>query len=177
VAPTAALCGDVEIGDDCRIMFGAVVVAEDTPVRIGARSVVMENAVIRSWPDREVVIGTDVMIGPAANVNGAHVEDDAFIAGGAILFPGARVGTSSIVRAHGVVHIDSHLPARRVVPEGWTGIGQPAEVVPPGGEQRSLFSLYGMNFTRAVFGEGREEVGLQNYLDLLGRHADDEIVG
>ena len=47
VAPTAVVCGDVEIGDECRIMFGAVLVAEDAPVRVGARTVVMENAVIR----------------------------------------------------------------------------------------------------------------------------------
>src|SRR6266508_4534653 len=28
IAPTAVVCGDVEIGEDCRIMFGAVLVAE-----------------------------------------------------------------------------------------------------------------------------------------------------
>jgi hypothetical protein len=39
-----------------------------------------------------------------------------------------------------------------------------------------LFSLYGMNFTKAVFGEGRAEVGMQNYLELFGAHRDDRPV-
>lgn len=176
VAPTAVLCGDVEIGDDCRIMFGAVLVAEDAPVRIGPRTVIMENAIIRAWPQLPVAIGSDVMIGPGANVNGAQIDHDAFVAAGASIFPAAHIGERAIVRANAVVHIDSELPAGRVVPEGWTALGRPAEVVPPGQDERMLFSLYGMNFTKAVFGEGRAEVGMKNYLDLFGAHRDDRPV-
>lgn len=173
VAPTAVICGDVEIGDDCRIMFGAVVVAEDATVRIGARTVIMENTVVRAWPALPVSIGSDVMIGPNANVNGAQIDHDAFVAAGASIFPAARIGARAIVRANGVVHIDSELPPGRVVPEGWTAIGRPAEIVPPGEDERMLFSLYGMNFTKAVFGESRAEVGMKNYLDLFGTHRND----
>jgi len=36
-----------------------------------------------------------------------------------------------------------------------------------------LFSLYGMNFTKAVFGESRADVGMKSYLDLFGAHRDD----
>ena len=176
VAPTAVLCGDVEIGDDCRIMFGAVLVAEDAPVRIGPRTVIMENAIIRAWPQLPVAIGSDVMIGPGANVNGAQIDHDAFVAAGASIFPAAHLGERAIVRANAVVHINSELPAGRVVPEGWTALGRPAEVVPPGQDERMLFSLYGMNFTKAVFGEGRAEVGMKNYLDLFGAHRDDRPV-
>jgi carbonic anhydrase/acetyltransferase-like protein (isoleucine patch superfamily) len=176
VAPTAVLCGDVEIGDDCRIMFGAVLVAEDAPVRIGPRTVIMENAIIRAWPQLPVAIGSDVMIGPGANVNGAQIDHDAFVAAGASIFPAAHIGERAIVRANAVVHINSELPAGRVVPEGWTALGRPAEVVPPGQDERMLFSLYGMNFTKAVFGEGRAEIGMKNYLDLFGAHRDDRPV-
>lgn len=66
VAPTAVLCGDVEVGDDCRIMSGAVLVAENAPIRIGARTVIMENPVVRAWPKLAFVVGDDVMIGPGA---------------------------------------------------------------------------------------------------------------
>lgn len=173
VAPTAVLCGDVEIGEECRIMFGAVLVAEDAPIRLAGRTVVMENAVVRAWPELPVTIGTDVMIGPGANVNGARIDDDAFVAAGASIFPAARIGKGAIVRTNGVVHINSELPPGRVVPEGWTAIGSPAQVVPPGQDERLLFSLYGMNFTTAVFGEGRAEVGMRNYLDLFGAHRHD----
>lgn len=82
-------------------------------------------------------------------MNGAQIEDDAFVAAGASIFPAAHIGEQSIVRANAVVHINSELPAKRVVPEGWTAIGRPAQVVPPGQDERMLFSLYGMNFTKA----------------------------
>ncbi len=176
VAATAVICGDVEVADDCRIMFGAVLVAEDAPIRIGPRTVIMENAVVRAWPGLPVAMESDVMIGPGANVNGARINHDAFVAAGAAIFPGAELGDHAIVRRNSVVHINSVLPPGRVVPEGWTAIGSPAEVVPPGEDERMLFSLYGMNFTKAVFGESRAEVGMKNYLDLLGAHRDDRLI-
>jgi carbonic anhydrase/acetyltransferase-like protein (isoleucine patch superfamily) len=176
VAATAVICGDVEVGDDCRIMFGAVLVAEDAPIRIGPRTVIMENAVVRAWPGLPVAMESDVMIGPGANVNGARIDHNAFVAAGAAIFPGAELGDHAIVRRNSVVHINSVLPPGRVVPEGWTAIGSPAEVVPPGEDERMLFSLYGMNFTKAVFGESRAEVGMKNYLDLLGAHRDDRLI-
>src|SRR6266508_4322541 len=84
-----------------------------------------------------------------------------------------QIGARAVVRANAVVHINSELSPGRAVPEGWTAIGRPAEVVPPGQDERMLFSLYGMNFTKAVFGESRTEVGMRNYLELFGAHRDD----
>lgn len=43
VAPTAVLCGDVRVGADTRVLFGAVLTAEDGLVELGARCVVMER--------------------------------------------------------------------------------------------------------------------------------------
>ena len=43
VAPNAVLCGDVAVGEDARILFGAVLTAEGGRVEIGARSIVMET--------------------------------------------------------------------------------------------------------------------------------------
>ena len=48
VAPTAVVSGDVTLGRDVRVLPGAVLTAEDGSVTVGARCVVMENAVIRS---------------------------------------------------------------------------------------------------------------------------------
>jgi carbonic anhydrase/acetyltransferase-like protein (isoleucine patch superfamily) len=107
---TAVVCGDVEIGDECRIMFGAVLVAEGAPVRVAGRTVIMENAVVRAWPQLPVELGHDVMIGPGANVNGAQIDDDAFVAAGATIFPAAHIGERASVRTNGAVHINSELP-------------------------------------------------------------------
>jgi len=47
VAATAVICGRVRIGREARVLFGAVLSAEDGEVSIGAQSVVMENALLR----------------------------------------------------------------------------------------------------------------------------------
>jgi carbonic anhydrase/acetyltransferase-like protein (isoleucine patch superfamily) len=97
VAPTAVLCGAVRVGPGARVLFGAVLTAEDGQVSVGARSIVMENAVIRGRARHPVVIGDDVLIGPHAHVNGARVGDGCFLATGAALFPGCTVGAGSEV--------------------------------------------------------------------------------
>jgi gamma-carbonic anhydrase len=91
VAPTAVLCGDVRVGPESRILFGAVVSGEDGHVEIGARCVVMENALVRGREAHPVELGDDVLVGPHAHVNGAIVGEGAFLATGTALFPGSSV--------------------------------------------------------------------------------------
>ena len=131
VAPTAVLCGDVVVGPDARILFGAVVSAEDGRVEIGERSVVMENALVRARAARPVVLGDDVLVGPHAHVNGAVIGDGSFLATGCALFPGVRLGRDVEVRIHGVVHVNSVLGDGALVPIGWVAVGDPARILPP----------------------------------------------
>jgi carbonic anhydrase/acetyltransferase-like protein (isoleucine patch superfamily) len=75
VAPTAVVCGDVWIGPESRVLFGAVITAEDGAVKIGSRCVVMEQAVIRGRARHPTVVGDNVMIGPHAHLNGTRVDE------------------------------------------------------------------------------------------------------
>jgi len=131
VAPNAVLCGDVHVGPDARILFGAVVTAEDGSVTIGARCVVMENALVRARAKHPVILGDDVLVGPHAHVNGAVVGEGSFIATGASLFPGVVLGRGVEVRINGVVHVNSTLADGKVVPIGWIAVGHPAKILPP----------------------------------------------
>jgi carbonic anhydrase/acetyltransferase-like protein (isoleucine patch superfamily) len=81
VAPTAVLCGDVRVGPESRILFGAVVSGEDGH---GERARAGREA-------HPVELGDDVLVGPHAHVNGAIVGEGAFLATGTALFPGSSV--------------------------------------------------------------------------------------
>jgi len=81
-----------------RIRFGAVLTAEDGAVEVGARCVVMENALISGRAGHPARLGDDVLIGPHAHVNGAILAPGCFVATGAALFPGARVGAGTELR-------------------------------------------------------------------------------
>ena len=137
VAPTAVLCGAVQVGPEARILFGAVLTAEDGEISVGARCVVMENALLRGRARHPCVLGDDVLVGPHAHVNGARVGDGCFLATGAALFPGCVLGEGTEVRIHGVVHVNTVLPPGATVPIGWVAVGDPAEILPPGGTSRS----------------------------------------
>lgn len=136
VAPTAVLCGAVRVGPEARVLFGAVLTAEDGEIMVGARCVIMENALIRGRAAQPVVLGDDVLVGPHAHVNGARVGDGAFLATGSALFPGCEVGAGAEVRIHGVVHVGTVLAAGAVVPIGWIAVGDPAQLFPPGEHDR-----------------------------------------
>jgi carbonic anhydrase/acetyltransferase-like protein (isoleucine patch superfamily) len=181
VAPTAVLSGDVRVGPDCRILFGAVLSDEGGPVEVAERAIVMENALIRGRAGHTTRIGRNVIVGPHAHVNGADVGDDAFLATGAALFPGARIGAGAEVRIHGVVHVNSVLPAGGLVPIGWVAVGDPAEVLPPGRHDDIWAIQEGLDFPGTVFGLPRDTPDLQahvarRYAELFGRHRGDRVL-
>ncbi len=156
IAPTAVLCGAVHVGPDARILFGAVLTAEDGEVHVGARTVVMENALIRGRARSFCVVGDDVLVGPQAHLNGVRVEDGSFIATGAALFPGAVVGAGSEVRIHGVVHVNSVLPPGSTVPIGWVAVGDPATILPPERHDDIWAVQRTLDFPGTVYGISRD---------------------
>jgi carbonic anhydrase/acetyltransferase-like protein (isoleucine patch superfamily) len=183
VAPTATICGDVTIGEDCRILFGAVIVAEGGPVEIGRQCIVMENAVIRGTARHPTRIGDHVLIGPNAHLTGCTVEDSVFIATGASIFNGARLGTCSEVRINGIVHINTVLAAGATVPIGWIAVGDPAEILPPNEHDRIWAIQQTLNFPLTVFGIERAPTGqsimpemTRRYARALGKHRQDQVI-
>jgi carbonic anhydrase/acetyltransferase-like protein (isoleucine patch superfamily) len=155
VAPTAVLCGAVRLGADARILFGAVLTAEDGEVEVGARTVVMEHALVRGRAGHPAVLGDDVLVGPHAHVNGARVEAGCFLATGVALFPGCVVGTGSEVRVRAVVHVNTALAPGTVVPIGWVAVGDPAQVFPPDRHDDIWAVQEGLDFPGTVYGVPR----------------------
>jgi carbonic anhydrase/acetyltransferase-like protein (isoleucine patch superfamily) len=152
VAPTAVICGAVRVGPDARILFGAVLTAEDGEISVGARTVVMENALIRGRARHAAIIGDDVLVGPHAHVNSARVGDGCFLATGAALFPGSIAGAGSEVRIHGVVHVNSVLPPGTTVPIGWVAVGNPAQIYPPDQHEQIWAVQEALDFPGTVYG-------------------------
>jgi carbonic anhydrase/acetyltransferase-like protein (isoleucine patch superfamily) len=169
------------VGEDARILFGAVLSADGGAVEIGAGCIVMENAVVRGREGYPVALGAHVLVGPHAHVNGAVIERDVFVATGASIFPGARVGAGSEVRINAVVHVNSVLPEQAVVPIGWIAAGDPAQLFAPQAHDQLWPIQLGLDFPGTVFGIAREELTMAkvsaHYAELFGRHRRDRIVG
>src|SRR3954469_24495755 len=177
VAPTAVLCGDVRVGPDARILFGAVVTAEDGRVEIGARCVVMENALLRARAAHPLVLGDDVLVGPHAHLNGTTVGDGCFLATGCALFPGSRLGAGAEVRIHGVVHVNSAVAAGAVVPIGWVAVGE--DVLPPGDHDAIWGVQEGLDFPGTVYGLPRDAPArerMERQAAWFAAHRDDRLI-
>jgi len=160
VAPNAVVCGDVSIGPDCRILFGAQIIAEGGSIEIGRECIVMENAVLRAGARHSLAIGNNCLIGPNAHVVGCRIEDEVFIATGAAIFHAAHLGKGSEIRVNAVVHLKTHLPAGATVPIGWIAVGDPASILPPDQHERIWAIQQPLNFPLTVYGFEREEADM-----------------
>jgi carbonic anhydrase/acetyltransferase-like protein (isoleucine patch superfamily) len=178
VAPSAVLVGAVRIGAGARILHGAVVTAEDGEVVVGRDSIAMEHALVRGRLGHPALIGEAVMIGPHAHVNA--VDDEVFIATGAALFPGSRIGRGAEVRINGVVQVNTVVPVGAVVPIGWVAVGDPARILPAERHEEIWAIQRELDFGGTVYGVGcdvsmRELMRAQS--EYYGSHAADEIIG
>jgi carbonic anhydrase/acetyltransferase-like protein (isoleucine patch superfamily) len=132
VAPTAVLSGQVTVGPGSCVLHGAVLSADGGPIEIGANCVIMEHAVLRATPRHPLSIGDHVLVGPHSYLTGCTVGDEVFIATGAMVFNGARMGQASSVALGGGVHIGCVVPPETRIPIGWLAVGDPARLYPPG---------------------------------------------
>lgn len=152
VAPNAVLSGDVTIEEGCAILFGAVITAEGAPAVIGANTVIMENAVLKSSGGSAIrfplQVGESCIIGPTAYVVGAILDPGVFIAAGAKVFNGATIEEGVSVALGGIVHINTRLPSGSSVPMQHIAYGDPATIHPP----REAPDIHKrMNFFETVF--------------------------
>jgi carbonic anhydrase/acetyltransferase-like protein (isoleucine patch superfamily) len=184
IAPTATVCGDVTVGAESRVLFGAVLVAEGGPVILGRHCIVMEQAVVRGTPRHPARLGDHVLVGPHAHLSGCIVEESVFVATGASVFNGARLGARSEVRINGVVHVNTAVPPDGTVPIGWVAVGDPAQILPPNEHERIWAIQKTLEFPRTVFGLDRAATGetimpeaTRRYSRALGAHRHDHPLG
>lgn len=119
LAETAVLIGDVEIGDDCSIWYGAVLRGDVNPIRIGNGVNIQDNAVLHTLYEKSVVeLGDDVSVGHNATVHGAKVGRGSLIGMGSVLLDYVEVGEGALVAAGAVVSPRTIVPARTL----WAGV-------------------------------------------------------
>lgn len=152
VAPTAVVVGDVRLGDDVSVWYGAVLRADLREIEIGARSNIQDNVVMHvDEPDFPVLVAEDVTVGHAAVLHGCKVERGALVGMHATVLNGAVVGEDAVVAAGALV--------------------SPGMVVPP----RTLVAGVPAKVRREIGEEELEHVrrGVRSYLELKARYLAD----
>jgi carbonic anhydrase/acetyltransferase-like protein (isoleucine patch superfamily) len=123
VADTATVIGDVELGEDANVWFGAVIRGDTEHITVGARTNIQDGSVLHADAGKPLVIGAGVTVGHQVMLHGCTVADGALIGNQAVILNGARIGRNSIVGAGSVVTENKEFPDNSLI------IGAPARVV------------------------------------------------
>ena len=118
LADNAVVVGDVTIGDECSIWFGAVLRGDVNTITLGNRVNVQDGSVLHTLYQKSTIeIGNDVSIGHNVTIHGAKIHDMALIGMGSVVLDDAEIGEGAIIAAGSVV-----LKGTKVGPhELWAG--------------------------------------------------------
>jgi carbonic anhydrase/acetyltransferase-like protein (isoleucine patch superfamily) len=123
VADTARVIGNVELGPDASVWFGAILRGDNALIKVGAGSNVQDGAVLHTDPDSPLTIGEYVTIGHQAMLHGCTVGDGSLIGIQAIVLNGARIGRGCLIGAGALV------TEGKEIPDGSVVMGAPGKVV------------------------------------------------
>ena len=119
LAETAVLIGDVTVGKDCSIWYGAVLRGDVNTITIGDRTNIQDGVVIHTLYDEsphpsQTRIGSDVSVGHNAIIHGGVIEDNCLIGMGATILDNARVPSGCIIAANALVLSNARLEPNSV---------------------------------------------------------------
>jgi carbonic anhydrase/acetyltransferase-like protein (isoleucine patch superfamily) len=148
IAPSAEIIGDVRIGRNCYIGFGAIIRGDYGTITIGDESAIEEAVVIHARPMQRADIGYRVTVGHMALIHNATIRDWAVIGMHAVVTDYSEVGEWAIIAEHSLVK------RKQVIPAGQIYGGSPAA------------------FIGQVEERHRQEwtLGKQVYVDLTGQY-------
>jgi carbonic anhydrase/acetyltransferase-like protein (isoleucine patch superfamily) len=125
VAANATVVGNVTLGPQSSVFYGAVLRGDIARIIVGEGSNIQDLAVVHLADEVDAVIGAWCMIGHAAIIHACTIGDECLIGMGATVLDGANIGARSIVGANSLV------PQRFTCPPGSMVYGSPAKVVRP----------------------------------------------
>jgi carbonic anhydrase/acetyltransferase-like protein (isoleucine patch superfamily) len=103
VAANATVCGDVRLGRDASVFYGAVLRGDIRTIKVGAGSNLQDNVIVHLADEHDAVIGENVTVGHGAIVHACTIGDGCLVGMGAIVLDGAEIGAESIVAAGALV--------------------------------------------------------------------------
>lgn len=117
LAPTAVLIGNVEVGAESSIWFGAVLRGDhpDHGIVIGPRTSIQDNCVVHVGDWGPTLVGRDVTVGHGAKFESCVIGDETVVGMNAVILQNASVGAQCVVAAGAVVRENAEVPDRSLV--------------------------------------------------------------
>ena len=119
MAPNATVVGDVTLGENVSIWYGAVLRGDSGAISVGEGTNIQDNCVLHE----NTTVGKYCTVGHGAIVHGCTIGDECTVGMGAIVLNGAVIEDRCIIGAGAVVTGKTHAPAGSLL------LGSPAKVV------------------------------------------------
>lgn len=123
VAPTATVVGDVVLGVNASVFYGAVLRGDINEIRIGEGTNIQDNAVVHLADELGAYVGAWCSVGHGAIVHACRIGDQCLVGMGATVLDGAVIAPRCLIGANALV------PQRFACPAGSLILGSPARVV------------------------------------------------
>ncbi len=123
IAPDANIMGDVRLGIDVGIWFGATLRGDNEPIIIGARSNIQEGCVLHTDMGSPLTIGSDCTIGHKAILHGCTIGNNSLIGMGATVLNNVRIGANCLVGANALITEGKEFPDNCLI------VGSPARAI------------------------------------------------
>src|SRR5699024_7943731 len=123
MAPNATVIGEVEIGDESSVLFGAVVRGDIAPVRIGKRTDIQDLSVLHETPNLPFIIDDNVTDDHQVNIQSCTIKNGALIGMDSTILDEEVIGENSFIGAGSLV------TGGTVIPPNMMAFGRPAKVV------------------------------------------------
>ena len=123
VAPGAHVIGQVTLGTESSVWFGAVIRGDNEPIIVGDRTNIQENAVLHADPGFPLTIGADCTVGHGVVLHGCTIGDGCLIGMGSTIMNGAKIGAGSVVGANALITEGKEFSPRSLI------VGAPAKAI------------------------------------------------
>jgi carbonic anhydrase/acetyltransferase-like protein (isoleucine patch superfamily) len=123
IADNAVVVGDVEIGEDVGIWFGAVLRGDNERIRIGRGTNLQEHCVCHTDMGFPLTVGEGCTIGHRATLHGCTIGNNSLVGMSATILNGAVIGDNCLVGAGALVTEGKTYPDNSLI------VGSPAKAV------------------------------------------------
>jgi carbonic anhydrase/acetyltransferase-like protein (isoleucine patch superfamily) len=115
IAPGAVIIGDVQIGEECVILTGAVLRGDNTTIIVERGANIQENATVHVDADAPARIGEQCVIGHNAIIHGSTIGAGSLVGMHATVLNHAEVGAGSIIGAAALVSEGTIVPPQTMM--------------------------------------------------------------
>ena len=123
IADSAAVIGNVILGDQVSIWFNAVLRGDNDPITVGRASNIQDSSVLHTDIGSPLTIEEGVTVGHKVMLHGCFIGKNSLIGINSVVLNGARVGKNCLVGANSLI------PEGKDIPDGSLVMGSPAKVI------------------------------------------------